>query len=65
MRLAGISLLVMFLSVLAIFLFVSPVLDNLQVDFDKGYAAYEDGNYETAIKWYRKAAEQGSVAAQY
>ena len=33
-------------------------------DFDKGYAAYEAGDYAEAVKWYRKAAEQGYAGAQ-
>ena len=34
-------------------------------DFDKGEAAYNAGNFEEAVKWYRKAAEQGDAVAQY
>ena len=33
-------------------------------DFDKGYAAYDAGDYAEAVKWYRKAAEQGYAGAQ-
>jgi len=32
-------------------------------DFDKGYAAYEAGDYAESAKWYRKAAEQGYAKA--
>ena len=32
-------------------------------DFDKGYAAYEVGDYAETVKWYRKAADQGYAKA--
>jgi TPR repeat protein len=35
-----------------------------QSDFDKGFAAYEAGDYAEAVKWYRKAAEQGDADAE-
>lgn len=35
-----------------------------QEDFIKGENSYAQGDYPTALKWYRKAAEQGHVAAQ-
>lgn len=34
-------------------------------DFDKGLAAYERGDYATALHEWRPLAEQGSAAAQY
>jgi TPR repeat protein len=34
-------------------------------DFYKGYKAYQAGDYAEALKWYRKAAEQGYASAQY
>jgi uncharacterized protein len=40
--------------------------DAVRADgFDKGYAAYEAGDYAEAVKWFRKAAEQGDAIAQY
>ena len=27
-------------------------------DYNKGVGAYDAGNFEEAVKWYRKAAEQ-------
>jgi len=33
-------------------------------DFDRGYAASQEKDYQTAITWYRKAAEQGYARAQ-
>ncbi len=34
-------------------------------DFDKDYQAYERGDYATAVKWFRKAAElvSGRISA--
>ena len=32
--------------------------------FQDGYAEYQNGNYEKAIKWFRKAADKGHAAAQ-
>ena len=34
-------------------------------DFDKGFAAYEAGDYVEAVKWCRKAAMQGHAMAQF
>ena len=31
-------------------------------DFNKGVDAYDAGNLEEAVKWYRKAAEQGGAS---
>ena len=53
------------ISLLAMFLAVSPALATPQEDFYKGLSAYEAGNYKKAVKWYRQAAEQGVVEAQY
>ena len=33
-------------------------------DFARGEKAYDEQNYEEAVKWYRKAAEQGLAEAQ-
>ncbi len=33
--------------------------------YKKGEAAYEEKNYADAVKWYKMAAEQGYVKAQY
>jgi tetratricopeptide (TPR) repeat protein len=38
---------------------------DAQRDFLKGVLANEDGNFEEAVKWYRKAAEQGVAKAQF
>ena len=35
-----------------------------QEDFLKGENSYEQGDYPAALKWYRKAAEQGHASAQ-
>jgi uncharacterized protein len=34
-------------------------------DFDKGVAAYERGDYATALREFRPLAEQGDASAQY
>ncbi len=34
-------------------------------DFLAGYAAYQRGNYVTAIREYQKSAEQAQIDAQY
>ena len=36
-----------------------------QSDAVKGYKAYQAGNYAEAVKWWRKAAEQGLAEAQH
>ena len=33
--------------------------------FNKGFEYYNKANYAEAVKWYRKAAEQGGAKAQY
>ena len=33
-------------------------------DYNKGVAAYKQGNHSKAAKWYRKAADQGYATAQ-
>ena len=52
------------ISLLAMFLAVSPALANPQEDVNKGLSAYVDGNYKTAIKLFHQAAEQGHAWAQ-
>jgi len=34
-------------------------------DFDEGWAAYQRGDYATALREYRPLAEQGGATAQY
>ena len=66
MRLIVISLLAIFLAVLLTL--CSPEKDtnsSPQKDTNKGIAAYEDGDYEKAVKLFHQAAEQGHVSAQY
>ena len=41
-----------------------PVDPELEKIFQKGYTAYNNKNYAEAVKWYRKAAEQGHATAQ-
>ena len=37
----------------------------LAQDFQKGFAAYQSGDYVTALQEWRPLAEQGDVDAQY
>jgi TPR repeat protein len=46
----------------AILLLASPVT---AADFDKGVAAYNSGDYATAVREFRPLAEQGDASAQY
>ena len=39
--------------------------DDGLTDFPAGFDAYNAGNYETALKIYRAAAEQGDIMAQF
>ena len=39
-------------------------LASPQADFEKGLAAYNAQDYPEAVRWYRKAAEQGDASAQ-
>ena len=48
------------IALLLLFLTVGCNL-NPETDFKKGLEAYEEKDYKTAEKWYRFAAEQGSV----
>lgn len=38
--------------------------DNLKKLVSKGHEAYDRKDYAEAVKWYRKAAEQGDTGAQ-
>jgi len=49
----------------AIALVSVPAWAGPQEDFKKGYGYYQAENYDEAVKWYRKAAEQGYAPAQY
>ncbi len=44
---------------------VMPALPAVAQDFDKGWAAYQRGDYATALEAWRPLAEQGAAAAQY
>ena len=45
-------------------LMLLPVPGSAQ-DFDAGYAAYEAGDYATALREFKPLAEQGNALAQY
>ena len=40
-------------------------IEEAQAQVKRGIAYYEQGNYSEAMKWWRKAAEQGDPDAQY
>ena len=46
------------------FALVSGARADAQRDFDRGDKAYFADNYAEAVKWYRRAAEQGHAVAQ-
>jgi hypothetical protein len=39
--------------------------DSVSADYQAGFEAYEAGDYATALKIYRAAAEQGDIMAQF
>ncbi|MBT5519105.1 MAG: sel1 repeat family protein [Rhodobiaceae bacterium] len=44
---------------------LSSAFADAEEDFDRGWAAYTKGDYPQAVKWFRKAAEQGNAFAQF
>ena len=55
------------LTVLILLVILSPsiALANAAGDFQKGIESYQHGKSSEAAKWFRKAADQGYVKAQY
>ena len=53
---------ILFISMLTLM----PVMGQKKLDkwFNKGVEYYNQGDYDKALKWYRKAAEQGLATAQ-
>ena len=49
------------LAAVLLVMLVGPV----RAGFDEGMAAYEQGDYETALKEFRPLAEQGDADAQF
>ena len=43
----------------------SVTLANARKDYQRGVAAYEAKNYSETVKWWRKAAHQGHIVAQF
>ena len=41
------------------------IVNAFSADFDKGWDAYEEGDYTTALKEWRPLAEQGNASAQF
>lgn len=58
-----------FLIVAAVFLVAcnsnSTPPEKLAELVEKGGKYYNNGNYQEAVKWYKKAADQGYAEAQY
>lgn len=44
--------------------FVPPAYANAQQDYEKGWAAYDAGDYITAYRWLNKAASNGHKDAK-
>jgi hypothetical protein len=44
---------------------VGSVWADAWSDFNRGWEAYEAGDYAEAAKWYRKAADEGLAIAQF
>jgi hypothetical protein len=49
----------------ALFILLLPLTQSVRADFDAGLAAYEHGDYKTALQEFRQLAEQGQAAAQH
>ena len=50
---------------LAIALLIIPVASAIGQDWQKGYSAYESGDYATALREFRLLANQGNAAGQF
>ena len=52
---------------LSVFLLNAKVFEKISAEdaFQKGIEFFNQENYAEAVKWYRKAADQGYAAAQY
>ena len=46
-------------------LLIVSMPSNADYRFRRGWDAYQDGDYEAAIKWYEQAAQDGYANAQY
>lgn len=53
------------LCIIAVFTMLFPERLTPEEQFEKGWLYYKDRNYTEAVKWWRKAAEQGDIEAQY
>ena len=59
---------IIFAGLLGLATLAGCVMDDLispQADFEKGRSAYLAEDYPTALRWWRKAAEQGLAEAQF
>ena len=58
-------ILILFISIFTLTPTFAQKQAKIEKWFDQGLEFHEQGNYTEAVKWYRKAAEQGMAEAQY
>ena len=58
-------ILILFISLFTLIPTFAQSQDEIQEWSNTGYDLYTQGNYTEAVKWWRKAAEQGNAYAQY
>ena len=58
-------ILILFISIFTLTPTFAQTQEEIEGWFQKGVELYEQGNYTEAVKWLRKAAEQGLAKAQH
>ena len=58
-------ILIFFISLLTLIPTFAQSQKKIEGWYNKGVEFYEQSNYAEAVKWFRKAAEQGHADAQY
>ena len=56
---------ILFISILTLVPAMAQTQEDIESWNSKAVEFYNQGNYVEAMKWWRKAAEQGDVGAQY
>jgi TPR repeat protein len=56
---------ILFISILTLVPAMAQTQEDIVSWFNKAVEFYNQGNYVEAVKWFRKAAEQGHAIAQY